>query len=237
MAFVTTSWSDRARARIAGVAAAALIQTGLALLLLTGLHVDLAHRLVDSIKVFDIRETPPPPPPAAPERPRPARHAPAPPAPKAVATPVIALPTPIIPPQPVPVVTALMPAEGADANMGAADTGNGSGAGGKGIGSGAGGEDDGGTPPRRIAGHIDERDYPRAAYESGAQGGLMTRYVIEPDGRISRCDIVESSGNAVLDDTTCRLAIKRFRFDPARDGAGNPVRSILVSRHRWGIER
>jgi len=44
---------------------------------------------------------------------------------------------------------------------------------------------------------------------------------------------MSTSGSAALDDTTCRLIQQRFRFAPARDGSGRPVRAWIVEQHEW----
>ena len=49
--------------------------------------------------------------------------------------------------------------------------------------------------------------------------------------------IVSYSGNAALDETTCRLIEQRYRYDPSRDADGRPVRSIIVVNQDWVLER
>jgi len=63
------------------------------------------------------------------------------------------------------------------------------------------------------------------------------RYFVNVDGRVSGCVVTRSSGNAVLDETTCRLIEQRYRYDPSRDADGRPVRSIIVVSQDWVLER
>jgi protein TonB len=44
-----------------------------------------------------------------------------------------------------------------------------------------------------------------------------------------------TSGLPELDQIACRLIEQRFRYKPARDRAGRPVRSTIVETHSWFI--
>jgi protein TonB len=80
-------------------------------------------------------------------------------------------------------------------------------------------------------GAILSRDYPRAA--QGSQGTVEARLTISATGAVIGCAIARSSGNAVLDETTCRLIRQRFRFNPARDEQGNALPDEKGWRQRW----
>ncbi len=67
----------------------------------------------------------------------------------------------------------------------------------------------------------------------GAGGIVGVRYTVETDGRVTHCMVTRSSGNAVLDATTCRLIELRFRYRPWLDAAGRPVRSTVVHNQEW----
>jgi len=162
----------------------------------------------------------------------------------------LAVPPPIIPPLPQPLVTALKPDLGAAREAGSArilgpgtgsgGLGNGTGSGRYGDGPGGGGDGDGDgggfTPPHRIRGEIRNRDYPAGLGEAGIGGTVSVIYTVEIDGRATNCRITDSSGSAELDDTTCRLIEQRFRFDPSRDRRGRPVRSRIVQDHSWEVD-
>jgi protein TonB len=143
-------------------------------------------------------------------------------------------------PSPLPAASKAGPGN-ANAEGGAA-VGTGSGAGGHGSGAGSGGSGtgsgDGGpaTKSRHLRGELSGRDYPRAAKRVGAAGTVLVRYTVGTDGRPSGCTVTQSSGNEDLDQVTCRLIERRFRYEPARDARGNPVPDTVTGRHIWWTE-
>ncbi len=238
-----TNFSSGNRSRAVAAAAAVLLQALIGWALITGLSGRLVRTVEADLKVFEVA-LPPPPPPVP--KPVPVRHAnrraagaAAPPHKRATPTPVVA-PVPVIklPPPPA-IVAAPLPALGSDPAAGAADAGEGTGAGGQGNGRGSGtggnGTGSGGTRARLIRGEISGRDYPPEAKRAGIEGNLTTRYLVDTRGRVERCYVTESSGSDLLDATTCRLAIQRYRFAPARDAAGNPVSDEVYEDHGWRI--
>jgi len=154
-------------------------------------------------------------------------------------TPVVPL---IVPPTPVAVMDA---AAGSDRTTGTADLpglGTGSGGIGSGTGSGTGGLGDGGgrrrgTPPRKLKGHLKDSDYPRRAGEEGVGGTVSVIFAVESDGRVDDCRVTETSGYPVLDENTCRLILRRYRFAPALDSEGRPTRSRVTESHSWIIQQ
>ena len=65
---------------------------------------------------------------------------------------------------------------------------------------------------------------------------MLVRYTVGVDGRPSGCTITQSSGNADLDETTCRLIEQRFRYEPARDAEGRAIPDVQTGRHIWWTE-
>jgi protein TonB len=92
------------------------------------------------------------------------------------------------------------------------------------------------TPKRLIRGRLKDSDYPRAAKDALVSGTVSVRYVVAVSGRVTDCTVTTSSGNAELDETTCRLIKDRFRFKPSKDEDGTPVDSIIVENHSWLID-
>lgn len=232
--------SGGSRAR--GAAAAIAVEALLAMLLFAGLRAHRAPRH-DPEAVLLSFDVPPPPPPPAPE---PARRRAAPKAEGASAPPnrvsrasEVAAPPPLVVLQPPPLVTAPKPATASDSSSGAAPVaGPGTGAGGEGDGTGSGGRGNGpggggGVPLRWIGGGISDADYPRAALNAGASGTVGLRFVVGVNGRVSSCTVTRSSGNRDLDETTCKLIRKRFRYVPSRDAAGRPYPDTVTGEHRW----
>ena len=228
--------------------AAALVSGGLVALLIWALVVGLSIAgggvVSDSLKLFGV--LPPPPPPA--EKPRPQvrdvrpQGAAAPPNLRSKPTELVA-PIPVLPPPaPPPVVVAPVAGQGAQASAGAADIpGPGTGAGGEGDGFGAGGDGDGDgagdVPPRRIGGRLKDSDYPLEAGEQGVSGTVGVRFAVDVNGRVPRCQVTRSSGSRLLDETTCRLIMQRYRFKPGHDARGVPFESTIVENETWIIHQ
>ncbi|WP_374942371.1 energy transducer TonB [Sphingomonas sp.] len=227
----------------------ALVSGGLVGLLLfalwLGLGVARGGTVADGLKMFGV--VPPAPPPIEREPPKPVRNTR--PAGEAAPPNLRSRPTELVAPEPIivpplpppPVVAAPVAGPGADASAGAAEVpGPGTGAGGEGNGFGAGGDGDGDgagdVPPRRIGGRIRDSDYPLEASQSGVSGTVGVRFVVDVDGRVPSCSVTRSSGSRLLDDTTCRLIVQRYRFRPARDVRGRPFRSVIVQNESWVIE-
>jgi protein TonB len=242
--YAEQGWS---RERTVSAVGVGLVHALLGYALITGLRFELPQRVTDELKLIDILPQPDPPKPEVkvPHRvkaKRPQGEA-SPPNLRAEPTQIV-LPQPrILLPTPNPLPVAPIAGVGSAPSAGSADVpGPGFGAGGFGNGRGAGGFGDGDgsggdwTPPRLRKGRIRDSDYPRAAGEEGLGGTVGVRFVVEPDGRVSRCDVTRSSGSPVLDETTCRLIMARFRFDPSRDPDGRPVRGTIVQNHIWEVQ-
>ena len=134
--------------------------------------------------------------------------------------------------------TGAAPIPGPGAGSGGSGTGTGSGDGGGGQGAGGGGGRGAGRlrPPRRLRGRLSDSDYPPDLAERAPSGIVWVRYVVEIDGSVSNCTVTETSGHREIDRITCTLIERRFRYDPARDGAGRPIRSNLIEKYEWEVE-
>jgi protein TonB len=237
---------SRSEDRIKGAIGAAVLQGLFLYALISGLAVKIPATTADNLKLFGI--APEPPHPAvvkvAPHRAsRKPEGAASPPNLRAKPTEIVA-PPPVLPfVLPPPVLTAPIAGPGNDPSAGASDVrGPGTGSGGVGTGTGSGGNGNGEgagdeTPPRWLRGRIKDSDYPISAGESGSNGTVSVRYTVGTDGRVSGCEVTRSSGDAALDETTCRLIEQRFRYAPSRDEQGRAVPSIVVENHDWVIER
>ena len=215
---------------MAGVVGALAAQLVLAVLFIWGLAVrddpDIGEERLDAITVFEL-----PPPPEPPQSSESSAEAPAPSGVTGEAVPIEA-------PHP-PVVIAPSPAssvagEGTETAGGAGAEGSGPGAGGVGSGGGDGGV---AKPARKIAGELRDSDYPRDAARQGLAGTVAISFRVRADGLVDRCTVLRSSGHALLDDLTCRLFVRRYRFRPATDAAGRPVESTLQTTFTWSTRR
>lgn len=233
------------RDRLISAASAVILCAVIGYALSLGLGVSIPTAIPDALMTFAVGPTPPPPP-LEKIIPRPAKSH----RPEGAASPAnlrskateLVVPKPIVPPivSPPPVIATLKPGPGSDATTGAAPVpGPGTGAGGEGNGTGSGrsgnGDGDGGdeTPPRLLKGRFKNKDFPNAEAVIGAGGIVGVRYTVETDGSVTHCMVTRSSGNTVLDATTCRLIELRFRYRPWLDAAGRPVRSTVVHNQEW----
>lgn len=145
----------------------------------------------------------------------------------------------VLAPSPVPLPRA--PSTDLAASAGTRDQGTGSGAGGEGAGSGAGrgGDGTGGLPvtrPVKIAGEINNAaDYPVPPGGRAMRLGhtVTITMTVTVDGRATDCRVIEPSPDPEADRITCELAEERFRFEPARNAAGQPVASVYGWRQAW----
>jgi protein TonB len=154
-----------------------------------------------------------------------------------VAPPVVPL---IVPP---PVVTAVQADVGGAAQTGAAPLpgpGRGAGSYGDGLGGGGpGGEGDGSGDgvavqgPRRTSGRIAFRDLPEGVLAEGEEAAVRVIFTVLANGSVTGCRVDRTSGYPAIDSLTCRLIEQRFRYRPARDRDGNPVRSMVRETHSW----
>lgn len=81
--------------------------------------------------------------------------------------------------------------------------------------------------------YIAREDYPPSSAASREQGQPSFRLTVGPDGRVTGCVILVSSGSSALDSATCRIMRARARFNPARDGSGNPVADEYFGHVAW----
>jgi protein TonB len=82
---------------------------------------------------------------------------------------------------------------------------------------------------------ISDADYPaaaKAARQSGTVGFVLT---VDPDGTVSDCTVMQSSGSKLLDSTTCRLISRRARFLGARDSNNEPNSARWENSVSWTL--
>jgi TonB family protein len=93
-----------------------------------------------------------------------------------------------------------------------------------------------GSPPRvigQVGNWLSTDDYPKDSLRKG-QGGLTVFALdVGETGTVSGCRVVISNGIKDLDDQACTLLLKRAKFAPATNAAGEPIRSTFLSRINW----
>lgn len=96
-------------------------------------------------------------------------------------------------------------------------------------------------PPTRVKGSLvglfTSEDYPTDALRKGDQGTVSVDLRIAPDGHVSDCSVVGSSGSPSLDAATCHVLTERARFEPATDHGGRPTSDHYRQRITWRIPR
>jgi protein TonB len=83
--------------------------------------------------------------------------------------------------------------------------------------------------------YVSDADYPSDAIRREEQGATRFRLAVGPDGRVTDCTVIGSSGSAALDLATCRLMKSRARFAPAHDSSGNAVADAVSSSITWRL--
>lgn len=68
--------------------------------------------------------------------------------------------------------------------------------------------------------------YPIEAMRRGDAGTVVLQVAVDPEGRPVSIDVSQRSGSRELDRAAVE-AVSRWRFEPARDAAGNPVAGTL----------
>jgi TonB family protein len=92
-----------------------------------------------------------------------------------------------------------------------------------------------GRPRANLNSYFSTDDYPAEALRAGAEGTVQFRLEIDTEGRVSRCNLVRSSGNASLDARTCEVLISRARYEPARNAAGEAIPGTDEGRVTWRL--
>ena len=88
--------------------------------------------------------------------------------------------------------------------------------------------------PKGPCNSLADDDYPSASRLAEEEGVTRVSYVVGVDGRVSQCEAVQSSGFKRLDDATCSIITRRFRFNPATLN-GRPVPERKTQPARWRL--
>jgi protein TonB len=201
--------------RILAIIVVALIHLLLGYALVTGLAYNVAKKMAEDLKTFDVEDEPPPPPDEPPPPPEKQIETP----PPMVAPPPIVrtntapppmIVTPVAPPPQITVAPPKPPPPPVRR-----------------------------IEPARAKGNLpalfSTDDYPASALRNEEAGTTTVRLDIGPDGRVSACTITGSSGSSALDSATCRILRSRARFSPATDSSGAKVSDSMTQRIRWQI--
>ncbi len=97
---------------------------------------------------------------------------------------------------------------------------------------------EGGTPAvavASLASFFTDDDYPDEAVRREWSGTTAFALLVNEQGKVADCMVVETSGQASLDTQSCAVLKRRARFTPARDRAGKPTRDKVKGRIAWRI--
>jgi protein TonB len=222
---------DKAKA-LAGVAVVYAVLVGAALLMPSDSPLQVEN---EPTVLIDVKEIPQPQPPPQEDRGKTKEEEGA-AGKKAEPTPVVAPKPPIEVPAKPPIVAAPIAGTGSAATAGAATTGTGPGAGGSGSGRGGGGSGGGGgigSDAKLLGGNsakLPARLLRSFAAERGYGYLILT---ISEEGRVSDCNVMQSTGSAEVDQALCNLMIGRSRWSPARDTQGRPISVKLRYTATW----
>lgn len=87
-----------------------------------------------------------------------------------------------------------------------------------------------------LRGIFEPDDYPADAINRLQQGTVRIALLVDEQGRIADCSVLESSDVAILDAQTCAILRLRAKFEPDRDTAGRPRKSAFIQRIAWRME-
>lgn len=87
-----------------------------------------------------------------------------------------------------------------------------------------------------LAGLFRFDDYPGIAIEQSKGGTVGLLVLINEQGRVADCTVIETSGVAALDSQSCAVIAERARFKPAIGVDGKPAKSTFRQRVTWRID-
>jgi TonB family protein len=88
--------------------------------------------------------------------------------------------------------------------------------------------------PRGTDNRFYDYDYPSDSVAANEDGIVVVTYIVGTDGYVSQCEVKRSSGFQRLDDATCAIIRRRFRFNPATLN-GQPVPERRRMPMRWRL--
>ena len=211
MAYADQSLSTR---KVVAIVLVAVLHALLGYAFITGLAYNVVKKVAADLKTFDVAEEPPPPE-ELPPPPPPEQNVE--PPPMVAPPPIVSAPTIVAPPTiqsvPAPVITPrapVAPPPPPQPKMTAP------------------------AQPRGNPGNwVTTDDYPSRALREEREGVTAIAFDIGVDGKVSNCRVTSSSGSPDLDEATCKNYVRRARYKPAQNDAGQPMVASGNQRVRW----
>ena len=76
-------------------------------------------------------------------------------------------------------------------------------------------------------------DYPAEAMRKEETGTVAARISVDDKGKVTGCEVTETSKSPSLDAVTCSVFMERAKFRPALDAKGKAVAGSYTQRVRW----
>ena len=89
------------------------------------------------------------------------------------------------------------------------------------------------TPVGNPGNWAGSNDFPQPALVNGRSGRVKFRLDVDEAGVVTNCAVLEQTSPTEFAKTSCKILVKRGRFEPALDKDGKPVRSFWVSSIVW----
>lgn len=72
-------------------------------------------------------------------------------------------------------------------------------------------------------------DYPKDLMSRNAQGTVIYRAIVAPDGKPEQCTVIAGTGDKGFEKIPCANVMRRTRFTPARDQQGTPIYGVYTN--------
>ncbi len=87
-----------------------------------------------------------------------------------------------------------------------------------------------------LTGMTGSEPYPTEALQLGEQGTVVLDLTISEKGRATVCRVMRSSGSKSLDYASCRIAVIRMRYAPAKNASGASTSGTAALSVQWQID-
>ena len=86
-----------------------------------------------------------------------------------------------------------------------------------------------------LRGLFSSDDYPRDSFLNGETGAVRVALLVNEEGKVADCSVIQTSGVAMLDAQSCAVLKARARFVPAVGKDGRPAKDAFIQRINWRV--
>ncbi|MDQ3143556.1 MAG: energy transducer TonB, partial [Pseudomonadota bacterium] len=90
-----------------------------------------------------------------------------------------------------------------------------------------------GTEARLLSGGLTRSDYRRLRSYNAPEGRARLAIMVGTSGRVTGCQIANSSGDLALDSALCAILAPRMQWAAARDTSGTPIEVRVYYIATW----